>query len=932
MKSTITLLTALLFLCVASAQNNFINYKALVKDNLGNIAANQSIDIRFTIFSDFAQVYQETQNTTTDINGIVIIDIGHGNNFSSIDWSTYTTLQTEIDLGSGFVDLGTTEFRTVPYAFNAANVKGLETLDEGNGLGWRLVGKDPGSYGNIGWYGVDLSHSTISTNELGATGNYSFAGGLDVKASGRTSFAFGEQAAANGDYAIALGALTEASEFSTAIGNFAKATGIGSIAIGDSQAVGQNSRSFGYGCLANTDRSTALGFFNLGIEASSVLGIEFDAILEIGNGENSTNRSNALTILRNGTITAPSFDLSEITDPKALVTKEYVEGLATFSTTNNVTSNSNGNLNNDDFVFGSIQLNHSQPIQQHDNRMFFDKSKSAFRAGKTINVLNHPFPDDGTAWNETNIGESSFAVGYNTAATNNWSSSFGNSTIASGTSALASGIKTKAEAYASTALGSKNVGGGSSNSWVLTDPLFEIGNANALDNNAVPSNAFTVLKNGNSQISGRLSVGTNVIGTLGSLAIKGDSQNDMIQFIDNNDNNKWHIGLKSSGDDISFSESLVADGRLYLQKGGNIGINTTSPQNELHVIGGTDASLSNGSGYFQIGLETGSNLVFDSNEIISRNNGVGSDLYLNAEGGFTRIGGSSAGAPTNELSVIGNSNITGNLGVGTTSPTNKLVVQGSSANLELSNTEETEAGIIFNDSGDTVNQQASIMYDSNGFDNNLYIRNGGAQAILIDDDNDVTIGALFNNATFGKLTITGDSYQLALAKSDEQFENWAFSINGSNNLELRNDFSLKGTFSSATGAYTQASDRRLKTNIKALEPILDRVMRLEPSRYVYKNNPNTIESIGFIAQDVKQLFPEFVSVSSDAEGLHTLDYAGMSVLAIKAIQEFKNEIDTLKAENKALKEKLTKLEQLEARLSALENASNSKTTTLFAKQ
>jgi hypothetical protein len=35
--------------------------------------------------------------------------------------------------------------------------------------------------------------------------------------------------------------------------------------------------------------------------------------------------SNALTVLKNGTITAPSFDISEIIDDKALITKEYFE-------------------------------------------------------------------------------------------------------------------------------------------------------------------------------------------------------------------------------------------------------------------------------------------------------------------------------------------------------------------------------------------------------------------------------------------------------------------------------------------------------------------------------------------------------------------------------------------------------------------------------
>ncbi len=44
-----------------------------------------------------------------------------------------------------------------------------------------------------------------------------------------------------------------------------------------------------------------------------------------------------------------------------------------FSTINNVTSNEPGDLNNDDFVFGSSQLNYTGSYE--NSRFFFDKSK-----------------------------------------------------------------------------------------------------------------------------------------------------------------------------------------------------------------------------------------------------------------------------------------------------------------------------------------------------------------------------------------------------------------------------------------------------------------------------------------------------------------------------------------------------------------------------
>jgi len=59
-----------------------------------------------------------------------------------------------------------------------------------------------------------------------------------------------------------------------------------------------------------------------------------------------------------------------------------------------------------------------------------------------------------------------------------------------------------------TALGRFNTGLGSATTWVATDPLFEVGNGSST---TARSNALTVLKNGNTSISGSLSTGGTLI-------------------------------------------------------------------------------------------------------------------------------------------------------------------------------------------------------------------------------------------------------------------------------------------------------------------------------------------------------------------------------------------------------------------------------------
>ena len=142
MKKVITRFLILLFTVGMYAQEG-INYKALIKDNLGAVVASQTIDVRFTIISDTGStnVYIETHTgATTDANGIVILTIGSVVTpilgvFADIDWSSDThSLKVEIDIeqDASFVDLGTTQFMSVPYALHSTTAATAENTFSGN--------------------------------------------------------------------------------------------------------------------------------------------------------------------------------------------------------------------------------------------------------------------------------------------------------------------------------------------------------------------------------------------------------------------------------------------------------------------------------------------------------------------------------------------------------------------------------------------------------------------------------------------------------------------------------------------------------------------------------------------------------------------------------------------------------------------------------
>lgn len=63
------------------------------------------------------------------------------------------------------------------------------------------------------------------------------------------------------------------------------------------------------------------------------------------------------------------------------------------------------------------------------------------------------------------------------------------------------------------------------------------------------------------------------------------SGNDVLAFEDSTGDPKWHWNLISNG--LNFVESGEADYRLFLEVGGNVGVNTGDPTDRFHVVGTT---------------------------------------------------------------------------------------------------------------------------------------------------------------------------------------------------------------------------------------------------------------------------------------------------------------------------------------------------------
>jgi hypothetical protein len=105
---------------------------------------------------------------------------------------------------------------------------------------------------------------------------------------------------------------------------------------------------------------------------------------------------------------------------------------------------------------------------------------------------------------------------------------------------------------------------------------------------------------------------------------------------------------------------------------------------------------------------------------------------------------------------------------------------------------------------------------------------------------------------------------------------------------------------SGAAAFGSFSDRRLKENIIDLPSQLENIIALQPKEFDYIESEGGGHQIGFIAQEVEEIYPDLVGERED--GMKTITGMGkMEARLIKAIQEQQTQIDALQSEINLLK-------------------------------
>jgi hypothetical protein len=416
-----------------------------------------------------------------------------------------------------------------------------------------------------------------------------------------------------------------------------------------------------------------------------------------------------------------------------------------------------------------------------------------------------------------------------------------------------------------------------------------------------------------------------------------------------------------AADTIAFAEGGVE--AMRLDASGNMGIGTSSPDSKFHVVSGASSTLAqlrigfNGTSvnyydanthYFRDGSGPTDRMVLNSSgnlglgvtpsawgtangvkalqtpagalwNFTSGNLYLGQNYYFNGtnrlylnntaaceyqqSAGIHSWWNAPSGTAGNAITFTQAMTLdaSGNLGVGTTSPSYRLDVSGFNATARINssvaggnstlrflNGTGNNAAILFGDTDD--DDVGFIQYVHS--DNSLRVNVNAAERARIDSSGNLLLNTTSQNGA-GRFSVKYNG-------SSEQGINIRDTANASGSAYMVFGSSTGTTYGTITNnsnsgvLYNVTSDQRLKENIVDAPEFGSVIDSIQVRSYDWKAN-GIHQRAGFIAQELVTVAPEAVHQPTDTDEMMAVDYSKLVPMLVKEVQSLRQRIATLEA-------------------------------------
>ena len=282
-----------------------------------------------------------------------------------------------------------------------------------------------------------------------------------------------------------------------------------------------------------------------------------------------------------------------------------------------------------------------------------------------------------------------------------------------------------------------------------------------------------------------------------------------------------------------------------------------------------------------------------------------------------------------ELQSAGSTKVTmdtsGKFGIGGT-PSEPLSVFRTGGQTEGVNIRNTSSGngsrLTFETTrsdDSSVQEMAAVqVYAVSGYDNAA-----NSDAVLtFETQNSGTTAERMRINNNGQVTIGGTSWVGGSTDSGLQID-MNTSTDATFGLVVRNSSNaeslvhkMNGSTYNTTGTFGTLSDQRLKENIVDATPKLEEVKQLKVRNFNLIGEKE--KQLGFVAQEIEKVFPNIVDTQAERTHKEIDDEGNVEIVTTPEKKLVKTTV-LIPILTKALQEAITKIEDLETRIQALEN-------------